>query len=56
MDLKLNLFSLTPTISAFVVQISLRKPNISYAEGTVTITQRRSRRKTDIKFVNNDPC
>ena len=50
MDLMLNLISLTRKISGFVVQISLGRP---YAEETVVIPQRHSRRKTDVKFVNN---
>ena len=51
MDLMLNLISLTPKISAFLVPISLRK---RYAEGFVIIVQRHSRRKTNVKCVNND--
>ena len=53
MDLMLSLISLSPKISAFLIQTSLRSP---YAEGTVIIQQRDSRRKTDFKFVNNDIC
>ena len=53
MDLMLALISLTPKISAFLVQISLRGP---YAKGTVTILQTHYGRKTDVKFVNNDIC
>ena len=53
MDLVLNLISLTSNISALLVQISLKMP---YAEGTVVILQRHSRKKTDAKFVNNDTC
>ena len=50
MDLMLNLISLTPKISAFLVQIRR-----SYAEGTVIILQCHSKRKTDdVKSVNND--
>ena len=53
MDLMQNLICQTPKIFVFLIQISLRRP---YAEGTLIILQRHSRRKTDIKFVNNDIC
>ena len=53
MVLMQNFITLSPKISAFLVKISLRW---SYAEGTVVILQRHSRRKTDVNFVNNDIC
>ena len=51
MGLMLNLISLTPNISAFLIQISHKRP---YAEGIVIILQPHSRRKNDVKFVNKD--
>ena len=52
-----DLISLTPKSSAFLVQISFRW---SYVEGTVIILRRscthHSRRKNDVKFVNNNIC
>ena len=53
MDLMLSLISLTPKISAFLVQIPLRRP---YAGGTFIILQHHNRRKSDVRFVNNDIC
>ena len=47
----LNLISLTPKICAFFVQIFLKRP---YADGTVIILHRHSRRKTGVKFVKDD--
>ena len=47
MDLMLELISLTTKIFAFLVQEH-------YTEGSVTILHRHSRRKTNVKFVNND--
>ena len=51
MGLMLNLISLTPNISAFLIQISHKRP---YAEGIVIILKPHSRRKNDVKFVNKD--
>ena len=53
MHLMLNLISLTRKISAFLLQISPRRP---YTEGTVIILQRHSKRKTNAKFENSDIC
>ena len=53
MHLMLNLISLTRKISAFLLQISPRRP---YTKGTVIILQRHSKRKTNAKFymlINN---
>ena len=42
-----------PKISAFLVQISLRRPCVK--ENVISL-QRHSRRKTNIKFENNNIC
>ena len=45
----LNLTFVTPKISAFLIQVSLRRP---YAEGTFILLQCHNRKKTDVKFLN----